>query len=84
MKHAHRITLVWLGLACLLALPAAAQTGTCTGGDNYNCFLLWAPEPLIPAIASSYGLTVVEQLNVNTPEVVLVTGPTTVLPEHAL
>ncbi len=64
-----------LVLAALAGLPAAAQTGSCDGGDNYNCFVLRAPAGLISTIAQAHGLTVLEQLDANTPEVVLVNGP---------
>ncbi len=68
----------------LLAAAAAAQSGDCRGENVNNCFLLWAEAADIPTIAAVHGLTVLETLDANTPDVVVVNGPGNIPEETVL
>ncbi len=84
-------SLTHIALALLIAfmlLPAAASAGNCNNNGNGNgpdnCFILRAEPADVPALATAYGLTVVGQLSASDPDAVLVTGPTSLLPEDTL
>ncbi len=78
MTRTTRIVLALFIVGALLPAVGGATTGKCklNGNGIDNCFTLWAKASRIPAIAQAYGLTVVEQLDAQNPEIVLVEGPT--------
>ncbi len=77
-------TVLALAIACaMLPAVAGATNAKCklNGSGIDNCFALWAKASRIPAIAQAYGLTVVEQVDAQNPEIVLVEGPSSLPPE---
>ena len=79
-----RNTLLAALVTCgLLAGTAAAQTTTCEGAV-YNCFLLRVAAADYGSVMSGYALTFEEDVLTDDPRLVLVTGPTNVLPETTL